>query len=154
MNSRPSLSFVILSHHSYRKISHTIQVKVGERRFYFCARCTGIVIGMPAGLLYLNYLSTVFLQYPILIFVFTLPAIIDWLLQVFEYRDSSNPRRILTGALVGQTYLVGLIAIIKGWFPLLSEYALVYAVYTVILYILFRVTGVMKDYLARSWPNG
>jgi Predicted membrane protein (DUF2085) len=107
---------------------------------------------MLAGLVYLNYLTSIFLEYPVLVLAFTLPAIIDWLLQVFEYRDSNNPRRILTGALVGQTYLVGLIAILNGWFPLLSDYALVYAAYTVGLYILFRTTGVMKDYLARSWP--
>jgi uncharacterized membrane protein len=107
---------------------------------------------MFAGLLYLNYLTSIFLKYPILVSVFTLPAIIDWLLQVFEYKDSSNPRRILTGTLVGQTYLVGVVAVLNGWFPLLSDYALVYAAYTVGLYILFRTTGVMKGYLSRSWP--
>ena len=107
---------------------------------------------MLVGLLYVNYIANIFLKYPVFISVFTLPAIVDWLFQVFGLRNSTNPRRVITGTLVGQTYLVGLVAITKGWFPLLIDYAMIYAAYTVILYILFKTTGVMKDYLSKSWP--
>jgi hypothetical protein len=81
-----------------------------------------------------------------------LPATVDWLFQVFRLRNSTNPRRLVTGALVGQVYLVGLIALARGWFTLLLYYALAFAAYGAILYVLFRITGAMNDYLANSWP--
>jgi uncharacterized membrane protein len=107
---------------------------------------------MLVGLSYVNYLAYSFLQYPALIVAFVLPAIVDWLFQVFRFKDSTNPRRLVTGALVGQTYLVGLLALARGWFDLLLYYALVLAIYAAILYALFRITGIMSDYLASSWP--
>ena len=149
---RPPLWLFILSHHSYSKLSHTIRVSLGTREVYLCARCTGIGVGMLIGLSYVNYLAYDFLQYPVLIVAFVLPAIVDWLFQVFRFKNSTNPRRLVTGALVGQTYLVVLIALARGWFELLLYYALVLAIYAAILYALFRITGIMNDYLASSWP--
>lgn len=151
-DSRPTIWFFMLSHHSYGKLSHTIRVSLRGREVYLCARCTGIGIGMAIGLLYVNYLAYGFLQFPSLIVAFALPATMDWLLQVFRIRNSTNPRRLATGALIGQAYLVGLIALARGWFNLLSYYAVVFAAFAAILYVLFRVTGVMNDYLASSWP--
>jgi uncharacterized membrane protein len=151
-DSRPSLWFLILSHHSFARLSHTFRISVGTRNVYVCARCTGIAIGMIAGLAYVNVLAEWFFQYPVLIFVFTSPAAIDWLLQVFKWRESTNSRRLITGALIGQTYLVGLIALVRHWLPLLTIYAIAFAAYGAILYAVFRKTGAMSDYLARSWP--
>ena len=151
-DSRPPFWFFILSHHSYGKLSHTIRVGLGRRDVYLCARCTGIGVGMAVGLFYVNYLADGFLRFPGLIVAFVLPAIVDWLFQVFRLRTSTNPRRLVTGALVGQAYLVGLIALVRGWFALLSYYALAFAGFAVILYVLFRMTGAMDDYLSSSWP--
>ena len=151
-DSRPPLWFFMLSHHSYSKLSHTIRISLGKREVRLCARCTGIGVGMLVGLSYVNYLAYDFLHYPALIFAFVLPAIVDWLFQVFRLKNSTNPRRLVTGALVGQTYLVGLIALFRGWFDLLLYYAMAFAVYAVVLYALFRITGVMSEYLASSWP--
>ena len=152
-DSRPPVWFFILSHHPYSKLSHTIRVSLGRKETYLCARCTGIVMGMMVGLLYANYLAYGFLQYPGLIVAFVLPSTVDWLFQVFKLRNSTNPRRLVTGALVGQAYLVGLIALARGWVTLFLYYALVFAAYTAILYVLFRMTGVMDDYLASSYPT-
>lgn len=107
---------------------------------------------MLVGLSYVNYLAYGLLQYPALIVAFVLPAIVDWLFQVFRFKNSTNPRRLVTGVLVGQTYLGGLIALARGWFDLLLYYALAFAVYALVLYAIFRMTGVMSDYLASSWP--
>ena len=149
---RLSFRFLILSHHSFARLSHTFRISIGTRNVYICARCTGITIGMIAGLAYVNVIAEWFFQYPVLIFVFTMPAMIDWLVQVFKVSESTNSRRLMTGALVGQTYLVGLIALVRGWLPLLTYYAIAFAAYGVILYSIFRKTGAMNDYLARSWP--
>ena len=150
---RLSFWFLILSHHSLAKLSHTFRISVGSRNAFVCARCTGVVIGMIVGLVYVNILAGWFFQYPILIFIFTMPAAVDWLLQVFRFRESTNSRRLLTGALIGQTYLVGLIAMVRAWLPLLAYYAIIFAAYSAILYSIFRKTGAMNDYLARSWPT-
>jgi len=104
------------------------------------------------GLSYVNFLANSFAKFPILILVFTLPALVDWLLQVFRVKSSTNPRRVLTGFLIGQTYLVGLVALTRAWFPLLLLYLLVFASYGVLLYALFRKTGIMSKYMADSWP--
>ena len=152
IDSRPPVWFFMLSHHPYSRLSHTIRFGLGTKEVYLCARCTGIGIGMAVGLLYVNYLAYGFLQYPGLIVAFVLPATLDWLFQVFRFKNSTNPRRLVTGALVGQAYLVGLVALARGWFVLLLYYALVFAAYGAILYVLFRITGVMNDYLESSWP--
>jgi uncharacterized membrane protein len=150
--SRPPLRFFLLSHHSYNKISHTIQFRFGSRRVYLCARCTGIGVGLVTGLFYVDYLANSFVKFPGLILVFGLPAIADWLFQVFRLKESTNPRRLLTGALVGNAYLVGIVAIARGWFGLLIFYGLAFAGISASLYVIFRMTGIMDDYLARSWP--
>ncbi len=105
---------------------------------------------MTTGLFYANYLAKGFVQMPILIVIFLLPAMIDWLLQVFSVRDSTNSRRIITGALIGDVYLTGIIALANGWFALLFFYALAFAAIGAVLYVLFRITGIMDEYLPHS----
>jgi uncharacterized membrane protein len=153
VESRPSFWFLILSHHSFARLSHTFRISVGTRNAYVCARCTGIAIGIVVGLAYIDVLADWFFQYPVLIFVFTMPAAIDWLFQVFKWRESTNSRRLMTGALIGQAYLVGLIALIRDWLPLLTYYVIAFATYGAVLYSIFRKTGAMNDYLATSWPT-
>ena len=152
-SSRPPLWFLLLSHHSYNKISHTIQLRIGQRRVCLCTRCTGIGIGMLAALFYGNILSKMVAETPSLIIFFTMPAIIDWLFQVFGVSESTSIRRLATGALVGQSYFVLLAAIVDGSLSLLSYYLIVFAAYSIILYSLFRKTRVMDSYLASSWPT-
>ena len=150
--SRPPLWFLLLSHHSYNKLSHTIQVWIGERRICLCTRCTGIGLGMLAALFYGNILASTVAGTPALIILFTMPAIIDWLFQVFGVRESTSIRRLTTGALVGQAYFVLLVVIADGWWSLFSYYMIVFAGYSIFLYSLFRKTRVMDNYMARSWP--
>ncbi len=106
---------------------------------------------MTTGLFYADYLARGFVQMPILIVIFLLPAMIDWLLQVFSVRDSTNPRRLITGALIGDIYLAGIVALAKGWFALLFFYALAFAAVGALLYVLFRMTGIMDEYLPQSY---
>ena len=150
--SRPPLWFLLLSHHSYNKLSHTIRVQIGGRRICLCTRCTGIGIGMLAALFYGNVLARMVAGTPTLIVLFTLPAIVDWLFQVFDVSESTSIRRLTTGALVGQAYFVLMVVLANGWWSLLSYYMIVFAVYTIFLYSLFRKTRVMDNYMARAWP--
>ena len=149
---RPPLWFLLLSHHSYSKISHTIQLNLGQRRVYFCTRCTGIGIGILAALFYTNILVRTFAGAPWLIVIFTLPAIVDWLVQVFGISESTSIRRLATGTLVGQAYLVLLVSIVEARLSLFECYLEVFGMYSVVLYFLFRKTRVMNSYMASSWP--
>jgi hypothetical protein len=108
---------------------------------------------MLAALLYGNALAKTVTVTPSLIIFFTLPAIIDWLFQVFEVRESTSIRRFVTGALVGQAYLVLLIALANAWLSLVFYYVIVFGVYSILLYSLFRKTGVIDNYMASSWPR-
>lgn len=83
--------------------------QMAERSFFFkeyqfpiCARCTGVVIGQIISLV----LATLKVNINILISlisVFTM--LIDWSLQYFKYKESTNLRRLITGILGGFGYL-------------------------------------------------
>ena len=152
--SKPPLWFLLLAHHSYNRISHTLQIPIGSRQVCLCTRCTGILLGMLAGLFYAATLASALARTPLLIFLFPLPAVADWLLQVFRVSESTSLRRLATGALVGQAYLVLLVALAGGWLGLLWYFALAFAAYAVFLYVLFWKTGIMGSYMGSAWPLG
>lgn len=66
-------------------------------QFPLCARCTGVAIGqiMAIGM---RFIVTPNLY---LCFAFCLVLLIDWSIQYFRIRESTNPRRFVTGILCG-----------------------------------------------------
>ena len=78
--------------------------QLAERSFFFkgyqfpvCARCSGVLLGnavfiASAWLYYLPFSVCVF---------FILVMLIDWLIQYFKWKNSTNPRRFITGLLCG-----------------------------------------------------
>lgn len=73
--------------------------KINGYVFIFCYRCTGVILGgLIASLL--KYLH-VFDQSIALLIVFTLPCLIDGLLQKLNIHESTNRRRLITGLLFG-----------------------------------------------------
>ncbi len=146
-----SIWFLLLSHHSKKNLSRTIKVHLMGRALHLCARCTGIVIGILMGVFYANWLMMVFISYPVVIALFPVPATADWLIQVHGLRESTNWRRVLTGAMLGQVYLVGLLAITSRHFPLLTYLGIVWLAYIVFMYVLFRRTNALSVYLRKSW---
>ena len=147
---RPSIPFLLLSHHSWRKLSHTFRIPLCGTTLYVCARCSGIVAGFFVGLLYVDLLIATFSNYPILIGILTLPAAIDWFFQVFKRRESNNLRRVVTGALHGQLYAAGLIAIVRGM-SVTVYFVLVWVGYLIAMYIFFRHNSGFSDYVRREW---
>ena len=80
-------------------------------QFPVCARCTGVLAGQAvAGVLLLAGVRIS----PLWMGVLAIPMAADWLLQYFNIRPSTNPRRFVTGALFGAGYLFGVIELI-GW---------------------------------------
>lgn len=78
---------------------------IKDYQFPVCARCTGVLAG------YLIFLITVwFFVLPLYVNIsFMLIMLIDWLIQHFKWRESTNIRRFISGALCGY----GMWAIIK-----------------------------------------
>lgn len=146
-----SLGFLLLSHHSRKNISHTLLIPIAGRNVRLCARCTGIAIGIALGLLSLKSLLGIFASYPLLIGLLPLPGAIDWLLQVFRVRQSTNPRRVVTGVLIGILYAVGGAALIEGSIALLEFFIVFWSGYFAALYLLFRKTGALQRYIKSAW---
>jgi len=79
-----------------------------SRTMPICARCFGIIIGMPLGILVV-YLGLFSSRWVGLIFIG--PLLIDGSTQQMGYRSSNNFMRITTGFLAG----LGLVAFILLW---------------------------------------
>ena len=83
------------------------------RKFPICARCTGELIGMIAGIL----LNFIFIPaVPVLLFLLV-PLVLDGGIQLLTTYESTNIRRLLTGILFGYA-LVGLL-----WLLLADAYS-------------------------------
>lgn len=71
-------------------------------QFPVCARCTGIFVGNIIGIfLYIINIKTSIITGLVLILI----MIIDGLLQLFNIKDSTNIRRLITGVLAGVGYI-------------------------------------------------
>lgn len=149
-SERPPLRFLLLSHHSSKKLSHTLHIPLRGHDVYLCARCSGILTGFLIGLLYVDLLIATFAAYPILIGILTVPAAVDWFFQVFKRKESTNFRRILTGSLHGQLYAAGLVALVRG-LPVISYFVAIMAIYFVAMYVVFKYTRGFSEYVRKEW---
>ena len=91
------------------QISNIICHRKPERSFFIkghqfpvCARCTGFYISLIA---YFTYTYYFFVDYTSFLIAFAIllliPAAFDGLTQLFEYRESNNALRFLTGIFGG-----------------------------------------------------
>ena len=78
------------------------------RQFPVCARCTGFYISGIASIILLNFIPVPYSLTTLLIGILLLiPCAIDGFTQLFEYRESNNILRLITGLIGG----VGLILV-------------------------------------------
>ena len=78
------------------------------RQFPVCARCTGFYISGIASIILFNLYPAPYSLNTLLIgIILLMPCAIDGFTQLFEYRDSKNLLRLITGLLGG----VGLIMV-------------------------------------------
>ena len=101
------MNFVNLICH--RKPERSFFIK--EHQFPVCARCTGFYTSL---IIYFTYTYFFYVDYnPVLLFsavLMLIPAAIDGLTQLFEYRESNNTLRFITGLIGG----LGLGIVIKA----------------------------------------
>lgn len=83
--------------------------QMAERSFFFrgyqfplCARCTGIFLGHIIG--FVLYLAGLWIPFSILLLMWV-PCAVDGLVQKYTKYVSNNLKRIVTGVLVGISYV-------------------------------------------------
>ena len=72
-----------------------------------CARCTGIYLALPLGII----LALIFPVNPAFLIPLFLPLILDGTIQLFTAYESNNKRRLATGMLFGVAYGMGLVMV-------------------------------------------
>ena len=84
----------------HRKPERSFFIK--GHQFPVCSRCTGFYISLIAYFVYTYYF---FVDYNLVLLLFAvillIPTAIDGLTQLFEYRESNNTLRFITGLLGG-----------------------------------------------------
>lgn len=99
----------LVAHHSPDRYRRTLRLSFHGRSIHLCARCSGQLLG------FLGVLGTVFalavlragVASPLALAAFALapcPAAVDWFLQSTKARESTNPVRVTTGALLGAAF--------------------------------------------------
>ena len=84
----------------HRKPERSFFIK--GHQFPVCSRCTGFYISL---IIYFTYTYYFFVDYNVYLLIFAVillfPTVIDGLTQSFEYRESNNTLRFITGLLGG-----------------------------------------------------
>jgi len=144
----PSLLFLLLSHHSPKKLHRTIHIRIRRRDLYLCARCTGIWAGILSILLaFFLGLGLPPWLYILLWYVLPAPAIIDWITQSCKLRESKNTIRVGTGYLLGIGLGLVFLLLAKGMLYLFLFALMILGVYILSIYIIARKTNFLDDYL-------
>jgi uncharacterized membrane protein len=142
------LGFLLLAHHTPAKIHRTIHINFLGKNFYLCARCTGryaALVGIFAAYL-LGFTLGIWLYLPF-IALLPLPGIADWLSQSCKLRESQNPVRLATGALLGVAEGLLLLLLLNGYFVSFLVGAGVIGGYAFGIYLLAAKTRYLKPYL-------
>jgi len=109
-----SLLFLLLSHHRADKLHRTIQVRLGKRNLYLCARGVGRYSGLIASFIMNGFLGIPLWLYPYGFVFLPLPSTIDWATQKIGLRESRNSIRVSTGFLLGVSQGLLLVSYLKG----------------------------------------
>lgn len=143
--------FFLLSHHRPSNLDRTIQIKIGKKEVYLCARCSGTLIGLISSIWLVGFFSS--LASFILMSLSPIPLLTDWVTQTLEWRKSNNKIRIITGFMLG----IGLgmfISFLIGGFSLFFLGSLFYlALVYLSLYLIDRKTNLIKKYVSSKFEG-
>jgi uncharacterized membrane protein len=121
-DTEQSVARLLLSHHPPEHIGRTLCVKCGRNRLRICARCSGILFGACLlaaawALGVVAELSSAIL--PIVLICLSLPAVVDFNAQLVTRIESTNRRRLITGATFGFAVSYSICAALGGrlWAP-------------------------------------
>lgn len=102
--AKHSVGRLLLSHHPPEHIGRTLCIGWGKNRFRICARCTGMLLGIGVFCAAWGFGARVQLAALALLPLaagLVLPAVVDFNRQLVARRESTNRRRLITGAMFG-----------------------------------------------------
>jgi uncharacterized membrane protein len=101
------LYYMILTHHPISMSDHTFYLKFGRTYFYFCSRCSGVLIGGGFANFITHLIEKIYnidFSPEIAVFlciILPIPGLIDWGTQRMLLRKSTTKLRLLTGFVIG-----------------------------------------------------
>lgn len=97
------LHWMALAHHPLQQANRCVHLPLGQRRLALCARCLGLYPALAATLV----LQILWRPGSLgavdwwLVLAGSAPALLDWGAGLLDWRSGSNPRRLVSGALLG-----------------------------------------------------
>ncbi len=121
----------VLTHHPWEDRDHTISIRFGGLRVFFCTRCSGMVLGVIGILIVSDIFSFIIApEIAILLCIFLpAPGLFIWSGQKFGFWKDKTWSRILNGILLGVS-----IFMLTMTRPFFLEMTLILAIYFVIFY--------------------
>ena len=148
----------LLSHHLPERYDRTLRIPTRRGEIRLCARCAGQLLGGVAYLAVL--LSGVFAigvwlapQVQLLFLFAPLPAAIDWGRQAVRGSESTNARRVISGALLGVAFLdVAFLAAERLWLGVLVA-VIAFLAYTSSITASLWVSGAWRRVVEEHLPG-
>jgi uncharacterized membrane protein len=103
----------ILSHHQPEEYYKCYCLNILNKKIHICSRCLGIYAGILIGVIFFNPDTQNLRHYYLLLAVLPLFTLIDWSVSAFKIHRSYNVVRTVFGVLLGISYLIGLIILLK-----------------------------------------
>ncbi len=129
----------LLSHHLPKEYNRCFLIKFRNRKIRICSRCSGWYISFLLFWFLLLMGSDFLLNYKnIILYLFPIPAIIDWSLHRFKIHEGNNFSRIITGFLIGLTFATLLYSFIIN--PLDINFWIVSILYASMSILIFKIT--------------
>ncbi|MHA1671138.1 MAG: DUF2085 domain-containing protein [Promethearchaeota archaeon] len=97
----------LLTHHPISASDHTFFFQFGRTKFYFCSRCSGVIIGALISMFSIHIIELISGAHlnpeiaVILCIILPIIGMIDWGTQKLKYRKSTTESRLITGFLIG-----------------------------------------------------
>jgi uncharacterized membrane protein len=156
VSSTPEWEYLI-AHHFPDRYSRTLELRRGSRAYHFCARCTGELLGFVGCLalfLAIPWFATVGSTAVAAAILGLCPAaaLVDWLTQTTRSRESTNPVRVGSGALLGIAF-AGLVAFaVTGNWILFGVGLAVVGSYLIIALVVLYTTDSWRRVLDEHFP--
>jgi uncharacterized membrane protein len=127
----------ILSHHLPKDYKRCLKFRINKKAYFICSRCFGLYLGFFIFLV-LFYIFQI-PSFTFILYLFPIPALVDWSMYRFNIYQGTNSSRIITGFLLGITYAGLLHTFIKN--PLDFNFWFVVSIYLIIGTLIFKLTN-------------
>jgi uncharacterized membrane protein len=154
----PTAVEFLLSHHLPERFDRTVSLPGSGGSVRLCARCTGQGAGAVAVLLVvaLGGIARGPLFSPevqVWFAIAPLAAAVDWVRQAVLGAESTTPRRMITGALLGAALLdTAILALSERWFELAIAVG-VFLLYALAIMAILVSSGAWRTVLSEHFPG-